>query len=164
MMLFILIAINLVYLSLTPQSQIAAPSLASDAAACLSPDVDSLRDIGYTSKTQFIPFHFAATGVPNSSMQGEPYVSVLFPSRSKRKALLLFVLRLPDGHLRIINEGYFAHKTSKGWETIEGNGGIGMYERVARFIADMERTPEYSLDRRIRASKSCISSATEESR
>jgi hypothetical protein len=90
-------------------------------------------------------------------MQGEPYLSVLFPSRSKRKALLLFVVKLPDGPLEIINEGYLVRKTSKGWETIEGNGGIGMYERVARFVSDMERTPEYSLDRTIRAPKSCVS-------
>jgi hypothetical protein len=155
-MLLIKFALGLIYFLPTPQSA-AVSAQASKAATCLSPDVEWLNDLGYTPRMRFIPYHFAATGVPGSSMEGEPYWSVLFLSRSRHKSLLLFVTKLPDGSLKIVDSGYLIRKTSSGWETVQGNGGLGMYDRVARFVSEMERTPEYYLNRRTAHPKNCTS-------
>ena len=89
---------------------------------CCSSATQKERDLSRTD--------FAATGVPHSSMNGEPYSSVLFLSRSGRPALLLFTFRLPDDRLEALYDWYFMRKTVHGWEAAEGNGGPGMYERV----------------------------------
>jgi hypothetical protein len=139
-----------------PQDMSTAPEHAGDAAICRAPDVDSLRFLGYSRKTRSVPYRHAATGVPNSSMKGEPYDSVLFMSRSGRKAVLLFVFRLPDGRIEAMHDGYFMRKTLHGWEASEGNGGPGMYERVEKFVTSLEQTPKYSLDLTIEAPARCI--------
>src|SRR5437667_4177101 len=114
----------------------APPRAATDAALCINPNVD-WSILGYSKGTRFIPYRYAATGVPNSSMRDQPFTSILFLSHTRRRGLLLFVFRLPDGRLETMDDGYRLRKTSRGWEASEGNGGPGMYERVAKFVTDL---------------------------
>jgi hypothetical protein len=133
------------------------PQAATDAARCVNPNVDWSGLLGYSKGTHFVPYRYSATGVPNSSMRDQPFTSILVMSHDRRKALLLFVLRLPDGRLETMLDGYMMRKTPQGWEASEGNGGPGMYERVEKFVTDLEKTPEYLLDRRDTAPNTCIS-------
>jgi hypothetical protein len=136
----------------------AAPSRAAkNAAVCLNFNVDWSGLLGYSKGTRFVPYRYALTGVPDSSMRNQPFTSILFLSPDRRKALLLFVFRLPDGRLVTMSDGYLMRKTSDGWEASEGNGGPGMYARVEKFVTDLEKTPEYLLDRRAEAQSACIS-------
>jgi len=156
-MMLIELAIGLSLAFPPPQGESTTPAPGREhAAICLAPDVDSLRFLGYSRNARFISYRYATTGVPSSSMQGEPYDSVLFISRSGRKALLSFVFKLPDGPLETMDDGYSMRKTSRGWEASEGNGGPGMYERVEKFVTNLVQTPEYSLDLRIEAPNSCV--------
>ena len=142
--------------SLATQSTLVAAE-ASAAAACAAPGPEWLKYLGYSKTTKSIPYHYAATGVPDSSMTGKPYSTVLFLSHSRRRGLLFFLLRLPDGRLVSTIDGYIMRRTSHGWRAAEGNGGPGMYTRVEKFVSDLTRTPEYSLEMQMQALKTCIS-------
>jgi hypothetical protein len=132
------------------------PPAATNAALCLNPNVEWAGLLNYSRGTRFIPYQYVLTGVPDSSMRNQPYTSILFLSHNRHKALLLFVFRLPDGRLETMLNGYLMRKTSHGWEASEGNGGPGMYQRVEKFVTDLEKTPEYLLDRRADTPSTCI--------
>jgi len=140
---------------------VSPPPGAEEAANCLLPGGYWLRFLQYPKRTRFLRYQYAPTGVPNSSMKGEPYSSVLFLSRSKQRALLFFAFRLPDGGLEVSMNGYQMYRTSKGWRATEGNGGPGMHERVELFVADLNKTPEYTLDMTLPEPKGCVSEVDE---
>jgi hypothetical protein len=151
------VVIGLPLIFLAPQLGPPPPPAAQEAAICLAPDDTSLRFLGYSRHVASIPYRYAETGVPESSMKGEPYVSVLFLSHSRRRALLLFGFKLPDGRLEAMYDGYFMRRISGKWKASEGNGGPGMYERVERFVTNLTEQPRYSLDMGTQASGNCIS-------
>lgn len=98
------------------------------------------------SPTGSIPLRYTVGQIAETS--GEEYakkLNIVIYSKDRKRAVLLFATNSNKNKVLVISNSYNLVKATQGWSAGEGQGGLGTYIAVGKFVDGLEKLPMYTI-------------------
>ncbi len=105
---------------------------------------DDLRELGIKIGDTIV-IRYGQGGMPNTSPQDSDMLNIALYSHDGKKAWLFFLRMEGGGSITAIRNAYALRRQNGNWIASEGNGGIGTYHAIGRYVSGLSKTSPYML-------------------